>query len=95
MKIKVLRDYSGAEGADVDKNVAAGSTHIVTRARAAELKAVGLVEIVGGDEHPADGKQEEEEVDEKQIQPIANKQAAAPTNKAEPKANDKGKDAGK
>ena len=94
MKIKVLRDYSGAEGTDVDKNVAAGSTHIVTRARAAELKAVGLVEIVGEDEHPDDGK-EEEEMDEKQIKPIANKQAPAPRNKAEPKANDKGKEAGK
>ncbi|EPR14202.1 hypothetical protein M527_29250 [Sphingobium indicum IP26] len=92
MKIKVLRDYSGAEGTDVDKNVIAGSTHIVTRARAAELKAVGLVEIVGEDEHPDDGK-EDEEVDEKKIQPIANKAAHAPRNKAEPKANDKTKGA--
>ena len=88
MKIKVLRDYSGAEGTDVDKNVIAGSTYIVTRARAAELKAVGLVEIVGDDAHPDDEK-EEEVAEEKQAAPIVNKQATAPKNKAQAKAADK------
>ena len=88
MKIKVLRDYSGAEGTDVDKNVIAGSTHIVTRGRAAELKAVGLVEIVGDDAQPDDEK-EEEVAEEKQAAPIGNKQASAPKNKAQAKAADK------
>ena len=92
MKIKVLRDYSGAEGTDVDKNVIAGSTHIVTRARAAELKKVGLVEIIGDDVHPDD--EQEEEVEEKQAAPIVNKQAAAPKNKARPKAADKKAESG-
>ena len=88
MKIKVLRDYSGAEGTDVDKNVIAGSTHIVTRARAAELKKVGLVEIIGDDVHP-DDEQEDEVAEVKQAAPIVNKQAAAPKNKARSKAADK------
>ena len=88
MKIKVLRDYSGAEGTDVDKNVLAGSTHIVTRARAAELKAVGLVKIIGDDVHPKD-EQEEQVAEEKQAAPIVNKQAGAPKNKADPQSADK------
>lgn len=93
MKIKVLRDYSGAEGTDVDKNVIAGSTHIVTRARAAELKKVGLVEIIGDDVHP-DDEQEEKVAEEKQAAPIVNKQAAAPKNKAQPKAANKKAESG-
>ncbi|UIJ43719.1 hypothetical protein LZK98_11520 [Sphingomonas cannabina] len=85
MKIKVLRDYSGQEGTDVDKNVLAGSEHVVTRARAAELLAVGLVEAVGDDEHPDDAEAKE---GEKAMQPIANKAAPTHQNKAvaKPKA---------
>jgi hypothetical protein len=90
MKIKVLRDYSGQEGTDVDKNVFAGSKHVVTRGRAAELKAVGLAEIIGDDPH-TDDEEEDVEGAEKQIQPITNKAAPVPANKAAPKAADKEK----
>ncbi|WP_103728923.1 hypothetical protein [Novosphingobium sp. HII-3] len=90
MKIKVLRDYCGQEGADVDKNVAAGTEHIVSRARAAELKAVGLVEIVSDDAHPDDVKEDEEVAEQKsEPKPIANKPAPKPQNKAEPKPANK------
>lgn len=86
--IKVKRDYCGAEGTDVDKNVFAGSTHSVTRARAAELQAVGLVDIISDEDHPDDDK-EVPVAEEKQIQPIANKKAPAPRNKPAPTAADK------
>jgi len=92
MKIKVLRDYSGAEGSDADKNVLVGSVHSVTRARAAELQAVGLVEIIDEDgEHPDDAERDETEVSEvkQEIEPIANKAARTPRNKVAPKAADK------
>lgn len=46
MRIKVLRDYSGEEGTDADKNVEAGSEHTVTRARGSALFASGLVAIL-------------------------------------------------
>lgn len=85
MRIKVLRDYSGAEGTDADQNVFAGDEHIVTRARAAELHAVGLVEIVGEDEHPDDAEAAAEpaaETAEKARQRPKNKAAAQPENKA-------------
>lgn len=89
--IKILRDYSGAEGTDADKNVFAGATHTVTRARAAELKAVGLAEIVSDEAHP-DDEENKAMSEEKQAQPIANKQAPAPKNKSAPKAEDKKSD---
>jgi|GEM_PF-2672739 len=97
MKIHVLRDYSGAEGTDADKNVRAGSTHTVTRARAAELKAVGLVEIVGDDPHPDDEKETEEvseqkpEGGEKVAQPVTTKVMPTTPNKAAPKVASKPK----
>lgn len=46
MKIKVLRDYSGEEGIGPDKNVEAGSEHVVSRVRGNALFANGLVEIL-------------------------------------------------
>lgn len=46
MKIRVIRDYSGEEGTDVDKNVLAGTEHVVTRARGNALFANGLVKIL-------------------------------------------------
>lgn len=55
MKIKVLRDYSGEEGTDLDKNVEAGSEHIVSRARGNALHANGLVEILEDEADDADG----------------------------------------
>lgn len=95
MKIKVLRDYSGEEGADPDKNVEAGSEHIVTRARGNALAANGLVEILEdeADEPAADagagdpGASEGDaamnnERENKQEKAPANKQAPAPKNKA-------------
>lgn len=83
MKIKVLRDYSGEEGTDPDKNVEAGSEYIVTRARGHALAANGLVEIL---EDEADDGEEEDamnaEPENKQQQVPANKQAPAPKTKA-------------
>lgn len=88
--IKVKRDYCGAEGTDADKNVPEGSQHSVTRARAAELKAVGLIEIISDEDHPEDAAEEETVAEEKsEPKPIANKPAPAPRNKAAPKAADK------
>ncbi len=88
--IKVLRDYCGAEGTDVDKNVFADSEHTVTRARAAELKAVGLVEIISDEAHPDESKEDEAVTEEKSApEPIANKAAPVAKNKAAPKAADK------
>lgn len=99
MKIKVIRDYSGEEGTDVDKNVLAGSEHVVSRARAAALKAVGLVQIIGDDLHPDDENSDAPEADQepnvsdpKQTAPESNKQAPKPNDKAAAKAN--GKNAG-
>ncbi|RSU21210.1 hypothetical protein [Sphingomonas koreensis] len=95
MKIKVLRDYCGAEGTDVDKNVFAGDEHIVTRDRAAQLVAVGLVDIIGDDEHPEDAEAEatgaEPAEDGEKIAPIASKAARTPSNKKAPKAPNKAK----
>lgn len=94
MKVKVLRDYSGEEGTDADKNVEAGSEHIVTRARGHALAANGLVEILEdeadeGDEIGAADAGEGEgadamksEPENKQQQAPANKQAPAPKTKA-------------
>lgn len=91
--IRVKHDYCGAEGNDVDKNVAAGSKHSVSRARAAELKAVGLIEIISDEDHPDDAQKDESKVEEKsEPQPIANKPAPTPRNKAAPKAADKNTD---
>ncbi|MBT2242680.1 hypothetical protein JQK15_03940 [Sphingobium sp. BHU LFT2] len=87
--IKVKRDYCGAEGTDVDKNVLAGSTHSVTRARAAELFAVGLVEIISDEAHPDDEKEEDVAEEKGEPKPIANKQATAPANKVAPAADNK------
>lgn len=56
--IKVTRDYSGQEGVGPDKDVLAGSEHSVTRTRAAELKANGLVEIISDEDHPDDGSED-------------------------------------
>ncbi|TZG26500.1 hypothetical protein [Sphingomonas montanisoli] len=92
MKIKVLRDYSGQEGTDVDRNVPAGSIHIVTRERAAHLEAVRLAEIIGKDEHPDDlpapsaAKSKDRET---RIAPIASKAARKPRNKAAPAPENK------
>lgn len=90
MKIKVLRDYSGEEGTDPDKNVEAGSEHIVTRARGNALFANGLVEILEdeADEPAADAGASDgdaamnSEPENKQEKAPANKQAPAPKNKA-------------
>lgn len=46
MKIRVIRDYCGEEGTDVDKNVHAGTEHVVSRARGNALFANGLVKIL-------------------------------------------------
>lgn len=80
--IKVKRDYCGAEGTDVDKNVLAGSKHTVTRARAAELKAVGLVDIISDEAHPDDEKEEAVSNEKSEPKPIANKAAPVARNKA-------------
>ena len=88
MKIKVLRDYSGAEGSDVDRNVRAEQEFTVTRARGNELAANGLVEIIEDEE---DDVSDEPEV--KQADKPANKQAATPKNKAAPKSRAKAKSA--
>ncbi|WP_395391570.1 hypothetical protein WBP07_12925 [Novosphingobium sp. BL-8A] len=88
--IKVKRDYCGAEGVDADKNVPEGSEHSVTRARAAELKAVGLIEIISDEAHPDDAKEDANVAEEKsEPKPIASKPAPAPRNKAAPKSSDK------
>ncbi|MES2175102.1 MAG: hypothetical protein V4523_14305 [Pseudomonadota bacterium] len=52
--IKIIRDYSGQEGIGPDKDVLTGTMHSVTRARAAELKANRLVEIVSDEPHAED-----------------------------------------
>ncbi|MEE4452869.1 hypothetical protein [Novosphingobium resinovorum] len=88
--IKVKRDYSGAEGTDVDKNVFAGSKHTVTRARAAELKAVGLVEIISDEAHPDDDKEEAVSDQKSEPKPISNKAAPVASNKAAKPAEKKG-----
>jgi hypothetical protein len=94
MKIKVIRDYSGAEGEGPDKNVLAGSTHSVTHARGLALEANGLVKVVSHEAHPDDEK--EKAVDgEKSIKPIANKAAPVAPNKAAAKPRDKTKGQGK
>jgi hypothetical protein len=92
MKIKVLRDYSGEEGTDPDKNVQAGSEHIVTRARGNALFANGLVVILEDEADAtdgADGTGESEgyatmqnDAENKQAQAPANKQAPTSKNKA-------------
>ncbi len=88
--IKVLRDYCGEEGTDVDKNVFAGSEHSVSRARAAALFASGLVEIISDEAHPDEGKKDDTVSEEKsEPKPIESKPAPAPRNKAAPKAADK------
>lgn len=56
--IRVKRDYCGEEGTGPDKDVLAGSEHSVTRARAAALKANGLIEIVSDEAHPDDDASE-------------------------------------
>ncbi len=96
MKIRVIRDYSGEEGTDVDKNVFAGSEHHVSRARGAELFASGLVEIIEDEDDDADGPlpapvetadDAKAEDSGKKIAPItANKAAPAADNKAAPAA---------
>lgn len=91
MKIKVLRDYSGKEGTDADKNVFAGSEHHVSRARGAELEANGLAEILSDDDDDADGPEQPKDAADdgeaseggEKIAPItANKAAPRPTSKA-------------
>lgn len=90
MKIKVLRDYSGKEGEDADKNVFAGSEHHVSRARGSELVANGLAEILSDDDQDAEGPgaaaSEDDTQDEgEKMEPItANKAAPKPANKAKP-----------
>jgi len=84
MIIKVVRDYSGQEGVGPDKDVFAGTTHSVTRARGSELFANGLVEIVSDEAHPDDPAGEPENDASKEIQPLANK--AAPQHRGKPKA---------
>lgn len=91
MKIKVLRDYSGKEGTDVDKNVFAGSEHHVSRARGAELFASGLVEILSDDDSDVDGPAVADD-DAEQIDPTITDPPApgpdpapAPAPKPEPK----------
>ncbi len=49
MKIKVIRGYSGEEGAGPDKDVREGTEHTVTRTRAKQLEANGLVTILSDD----------------------------------------------
>lgn len=96
MKIKVIRDYCGQEGTDVDKNVIAGTEHHVSRARGSELFANGLVEILEDDDADVDGPAPapEEEADSEngeKIAPItANKASPAPDNKAAPAAKKRG-----
>lgn len=88
MKIRVIRDYCGQEGTDVDKNVLAGSEHHVSRARGSELFANGLVEILDDDDADADGptpapEEADDAEDGEKIAPItANKAAPANRNKA-------------
>ncbi|MDG6079758.1 hypothetical protein E3U23_11215 [Erythrobacter litoralis] len=84
MKIKVLRDYSGAEGTDVDKSVHAGEVFSVSRARANELAANGLVEIVEEEEGDVPDNPEA-----KQAEKPENKKAVEPKNKSAPKAKSK------
>lgn len=84
MKIKVLRDYSGKEGTDVDKNVFAGSEHHVSRARGSELFASGLVEILSDDDDDSEGPVVADDADEK-IDPITI-DPPAPKAEAKPKA---------
>ena len=86
MKIKVIRDYSGAEGSDVDRNVRAGSEHVVTRARGNELHANGLAEIVDDEAYDEENKPM---ADEKKAEPVTNKAAPVPPNKAAPKLKNK------
>lgn len=83
--IKVKRDYSGQEGVGPDKDVLAGTTHSVTRARAAELKANGLVEIISDEAHP-DDEADDAASGEKKIDPIVNKAAPRSPNKKATKA---------
>lgn len=93
MKIKVLRDYSGEEGTDPDKNVEAGSEHIVTRARGHALAANGLVEILedeaddgeeaGAGDAGASDAGASGEIDAMKNEP-ENKQQQAPANKQAP-----------
>ncbi|TCM39143.1 hypothetical protein [Novosphingobium sp. ST904] len=91
--IKVLRDYCGEEGTDVDKNVFADSKHTVTRARAAALFASGLVEIVSDEAHPDDDKDSEAVAEGKnEPEPITSKPAPKPRNKSVAKAADKQSD---
>lgn len=100
MKIRVIRDYSGEEGTDVDKNVFAGSEHHVSRARGAQLFASGLVEIVEDEDDDADGPipapadpadEAKGDVGGEKIAPItANKAAPAVDNKAAPAAKKRG-----
>lgn len=81
MKIKILRDYSGKEGTDVDNNVFAGSVHHVSRARGSELAANGLAEIISDDDADVDGPDVPDEKEEK-IEPIT---ADPPAPKPDPK----------
>lgn len=96
MKIKVLRDYSGKEGLDADKNVFAGSEHHVSRARGAELAANGLAEILSDDDDDAAGPGDPEDAANSEdggegaekIAPIVSNKAA-PEPKAKPAASKK------
>lgn len=54
MKILVLRDYSGEEGRGPDREVLAGSEHVVSRARGNALKANGLVAVLEDDAETAE-----------------------------------------
>lgn len=83
MRIRVLRDYSGAEGSGPDRDVLAGQEFVVTRARGSELAANGLVEIVEDGE--GDTVRESAKADEKP----RNKAAPEPKSKAAGKAGDK------
>lgn len=77
MKIRVLRDYSGAEGSGPDRDVLAGQDFTVTRARGNELAANGLVEIVEDEGEENVVGQEVKAGDKPQ-----NKAAPEPRNKA-------------
>lgn len=93
MKIKVIRDYSGEEGAAPDYDVLAGTEHTVTRARGNALHANGLVEILSDEADPEEvpeaTAQEQEEGDVAQSEPIQTKDAPPPPNKDAPKPRNK------